>query len=153
VLKEKGAPASTIEANTKTIFTFSDQSVVTLVNDRVTQVTQSPPVAPARSELWSVPAANTERRRVVLSIGVGVLAAAIMFRMIFTSFQDFLECVRFYLQPDWISAFRGELVEDKWGTLKLFVWVTLSATAAIAYYGHSGGSLTSLMELLAHHHS
>lgn len=49
--------------------------------------------------------------------------------VIFRSWSGFWECVRFYFTPDWFSMIRGELMEDWWGTLKIFVFVALCVGA------------------------
>lgn len=49
--------------------------------------------------------------------------------VIFQSWSDFWECVRFYLTPNWYAMIRGELLDDWWGTLKIIVFVGLCAGA------------------------
>lgn len=69
------------------------------------------------------------------AIGVGVFIAALFFKLIFGDFQGFVEGVRYWFQPDFVSFVRGEWMEDKWGSLKLFIWIALSAGCGIlAYY-------------------
>ena len=70
-----------------------------------------------------------------LSILVGVVIAVALFRLFFKDFGDFLECVRFYLTPNIISMFRGELAEDWWGSTKLGVWIAVSiGMGFVAHY-------------------
>jgi hypothetical protein len=74
-------------------------------------------------------------RQVWAAIGVGVFIAALFFKLIFGDFQGFVECIRYWFQPDFVSFVRGEWMEDKWGSLKLFVWIALSVGCGIlAYY-------------------
>lgn len=54
-----------------------------------------------------------------ISIGIGWV--------IFSTWEEFFECVKFWLTPDIISMFRGEWVEDTWAELKLFAWLALCA--------------------------
>lgn len=48
-------------------------------------------------------------------------------RLIFPTWEDFGEAVRFWLTPDLLSMFRGEWAEDQWNELKLLVWIALCA--------------------------
>ena len=71
----------------------------------------------------------------VLSIVVGVLIAVGLFRLFFKDATDFLECVRYYFQPDILSVFRGEWLEDWWGSTKLGVWLAVSVGMGfVAHY-------------------
>ena len=54
--------------------------------------------------------------------------------VVFKDWGDFWECVKFWLTPDIISAFRGEWIEDQWAQMKLFLWVALCAGA---FFGES----------------
>jgi len=49
--------------------------------------------------------------------------------ILFKDWGNFWDCVKFWLTPDIISAFRGEWIEDQWAQMKLFVWVTLCTGA------------------------
>ncbi len=40
----------------------------------------------------------------------------------FKDAQSFVDAIRFWLTPDLISAFRGELWEDTWAQFMLLVW-------------------------------
>jgi hypothetical protein len=82
----------------------------------------------------------------VASIIVGVLMAALLYRLFFKDFADFVECLRFYFQPDIISAFRGELVEDWWGSTKLAVWLIVSIGMGAATYFKVGQWLPALKD-------
>ncbi len=69
------------------------------------------------------------------SIGVGLLIAAIIFKIIFDDTDDFIECIKYWGQGDFISLLRGEREEYRWDTLKLLVWIAISAAGGIcAYY-------------------
>jgi hypothetical protein len=68
------------------------------------------------------------------AIGVGVFIAVLFFKLIFGDFGGFIECVRYWFQSDFISAVRGEWTEDKWGSLKLFIWITLSIGCGVLSY-------------------
>ena len=52
--------------------------------------------------------------------------------VVFKDWGDFWECVKFWLTPDIISAFRGEWIEDQWAQMKLFVWLVLCLVAFCA---------------------
>ncbi len=43
--------------------------------------------------------------------------------VLFDTRANFLEALRFLGTSNWISALRGEAVEDYWETMKLGVWV------------------------------
>jgi hypothetical protein len=74
-------------------------------------------------------------RQVWAALGVGVFIGALFFKLIFGDFQGFVECVRYWFQPDFVSFVRGEWMEDKWGSLKFFIWIALSGGCGIlAYY-------------------
>lgn len=46
------------------------------------------------------------------SILAGALMAWLLFKIFFDDFEDLMECVRYWLTPDIVSAFRGEWTED-----------------------------------------
>jgi hypothetical protein len=68
------------------------------------------------------------------SFGVGVFIALLFFKIIFADFDGFIECVRYWFQPNFMSALRGEWTEDRWGSLKLFIWVALSVGCGVLAY-------------------
>ena len=67
-----------------------------------------------------------------ISIGAAVAVAAALYRLFFKDFSDFVECLRYYFQPNFISWLRGEWQEDWWASLKLGVWMTLSIVMGLA---------------------
>jgi hypothetical protein len=71
---------------------------------------------------------------IAISIAAGVIVAALLFRLLFKGFSDFINCLRFYFQPDIISLFRGELVQDFWASLRLGLWVGVSLIVTVATY-------------------
>ena len=140
VIKEKGRPVSVAEAGDRSILTFSDGTVVTLVNRRVTQVSSRPvypaTAAPAKRPATgggatSNPAGNW---RIFLAAGAGILAAILLAPLFFRGPGDFGEAVRYSMQPDWISLFRGEWIEDQWASLKIIVWLALSFGTGYSLY-------------------
>jgi hypothetical protein len=52
--------------------------------------------------------------------------------VLFKDWDNFWDCVKFWLTPDIISLFRGEWMEDQWAQMKLFVWLALCAGAVLA---------------------
>ena len=48
-------------------------------------------------------------------------------RYFFDDWRDFLDHLRLWYQPIWLSAFRGEFGEDMWAQAKLFVFLGLCA--------------------------
>ena len=151
LLREKGAPTTIIEGNGRSILTFSDHSIVTLVDDKVAEISQEPvvPLASQKSAAPTIPKLSVDRRTAFVAIGVSFLAALVVFRIFFSGLNDFIECVRFFLQPNWISAFRGEWAEDSWATAKLFVWFAFSAIPGIFYYGYCGGTIATAKQLFS----
>lgn len=61
-----------------------------------------------------------------LSLGIGWV--------MFDSWDDFWEAVKFWLTPDIVSIFRGEWVEDRWAELKLFYFLALCAMAVFGVH-------------------
>lgn len=61
---------------------------------------------------------------VPLYLGLGFL--------IFGSWSDFRDCLRFWLTPDWLSFLRGEYWADCWSELKIFLFAVL---CLLALYG------------------
>jgi hypothetical protein len=59
----------------------------------------------------------------VLNVPVYILIG----RQMFEDWQDFWECVRFYLTPDLLSAIRGERWDDLWAELRLFFFLAVCA--------------------------
>ncbi len=47
--------------------------------------------------------------------------------VLFSTWDEFFACVKFWLMPDIVSLFRGEWVEDWWAEFKLFVWAVFCA--------------------------
>jgi len=141
LLKEKGTPESIVAGGRRAILTFPDHTVVTLVDDRVTQIAGKPEYSDGSHRLVSLPAPiSNERHRSVIAACVGVATALLLFRIFFSGWSAFLECLRVSGQSDWISALRGEWLEDKWATIKLFAWAGLAACAGLAIYGFPAGS-------------
>jgi hypothetical protein len=70
-----------------------------------------------------------------ISVALGLMMAAALFRLFFKDFADFIDCLRYWFQPDIISMFRGEWQQDMWATLKLAVWGGLSCLMGLgAFY-------------------
>lgn len=71
---------------------------------------------------------------VATSILVGCLMAWVLFRIFFDDLTDLVECLRFWVTPDIISAFRGEWAEDQWAETKLFAYLAFSVGSGVATY-------------------
>ncbi len=48
-------------------------------------------------------------------------------RMFFEGWQDFLDHLRLWYQPLWLSALRGEFDADMWSGVKLLVYLLICA--------------------------
>ncbi len=70
----------------------------------------------------------------ILSIAAGLFTAALLFKVFFKDKDDFIECVKFWLTPDIISAFRGEYFDDYWAECKLLIWGGISAAISYGSY-------------------
>ena len=55
------------------------------------------------------------------------IAAALLYMLMFKNWDDFLECIKFWLMPDIISMFRGKYWEDAWAELKLLLWLGIGS--------------------------
>ena len=80
-------------------------------------------------------ATQTNPHLVFASLGLGAFVAFCFFKPFFGDWSGFRECIRYWFTSDLISLFRGEWTEDRWASLKLFVWLALSVgTMFLAYY-------------------
>lgn len=70
----------------------------------------------------------------LLAIASGAATAWGLFRLLFEGWDDFMECVRFWLTPDVVSWFRGEGAEDWWSELRLGLW--LGGSFGAGWGGH-----------------
>jgi hypothetical protein len=52
--------------------------------------------------------------------------------ILFKDWENFWDCLKFWLTPDIISLFRGEWIEDQWAQVKLSLWLVLCAGAVLA---------------------
>ncbi len=48
----------------------------------------------------------------IVGILVGCIIAAVSFKPLFGSFDDFFDCIKFWFKPDIFSAFDGQFWED-----------------------------------------
>ncbi|MBN2683655.1 MAG: hypothetical protein JXR40_00115, partial [Pontiellaceae bacterium] len=74
------------------------------------------------------------RTLVLIGVGVagGITALSLMFKPFFGDFSGFLDCVRYTIQPNWISAFTGEFFDDFWGEFKLYIWFVAGILVGLA---------------------
>lgn len=52
----------------------------------------------------------------------------------YDSWEGFLDSLRLFFQPSWLSFLRGEWAEDNWELLKLFFFLVVCAALATAAY-------------------
>lgn len=52
----------------------------------------------------------------------------------YNGWDDFLDNLRLFFQPSWLSFLRGEWGEDNWATLKLVFYFVLCGAVATAVY-------------------
>ena len=67
----------------------------------------------------------------MMSILAFVLTLWFMYRVLFGSKEELVECLKFWFTPDVVSMFRGQFWDDHWAEFKLFIW--LGSASAIAY--------------------
>ena len=67
-------------------------------------------------------------------IVVNIPVYYLFWKWLFGSWEEFWECLRFWLTPDIISAFRGEYFEDFWSEMKLAWWLLVCAFAVGVEY-------------------
>ena len=73
-------------------------------------------------------------KALILAILSGVATLIISFKLFFRDRYDFWECIKYYLTPDIISAFRGDWKHDIWAEATLFVWFALAGFTAFLVY-------------------
>ncbi len=126
-------------------FVGSDQVVIRRDRDRKTFTIRINTLSNADQKyLQSVrdrkSASKVKVSPLVLKIGTGVLVIVDIFlfillgKVFFGGLSGFVECLRFWFQPDWISWFRGEGFEDMAGEFKLFVYFVLCVAIVIGEF-------------------
>lgn len=63
---------------------------------------------------------------------VGLVFAIVTGRKVFDGWGGFLESLRFWFQPGWLSAMRGEFWEDVGAEFKLILWFIAGFVALVA---------------------
>jgi hypothetical protein len=51
----------------------------------------------------------------------------VFWKMFFGSWDNFLESLRYWFQPDWLSVLRGEYTDDFYASLKMLIFLLLCA--------------------------
>ena len=57
---------------------------------------------------------------------VFILTAGLLFNIVFSSKDDFIDSVKYYFTPDVWSVFKGEFHQGSVAQGKLFIWLALS---------------------------
>jgi len=73
-------------------------------------------------------------RLLVLAATLAVPVSLWLWHRFFDDWDDFLECLRYWFQPDWVSLLRGEWQEDWWATLRLLIYLVCCAAIVVALY-------------------
>lgn len=68
------------------------------------------------------------------AVMAGLANAAMLYYLLFKDFDDFVECLKFWLMPDIISLFQGKWLDDTWAEIKLLVWLGISVAVGILTY-------------------
>lgn len=75
------------------------------------------------------------RPKLFITCAVAAIPAYIAVGSVFyDSWEDFLDCLRLWFQPGWLSALRGEWSEDNWQTLKLLLYLLMCVAIATTAY-------------------
>ena len=69
----------------------------------------------------------------IFAIAAALLTAVLLYMWLFKDWDDFLECVKFWLMPDIVSMFRGKYWEDAWAEFKLLLWLGISIGVGALY--------------------
>ena len=77
----------------------------------------------------------------ILSVIAGIGVMILLFKPLFGTKEEFIDCVKFWFKPDFLSLFSGEYFEDRWSEMKLGLWILCGVIAGI---GVSAG-LTKLL--------
>lgn len=64
----------------------------------------------------------------------GLVTSILMYKVVFSDKDDFIECVKFWLTPDIVSMFRGKYWDDHWGEFKLIIWLGVSFAVGYGVY-------------------
>ena len=76
-----------------------------------------------------------DRPQLFIICAVAAIPAYIVVGSVFyDSWDDFLDGLRLWFQPGWLSALRGEWSEDNWETLKLLFYLLVCASMATTAY-------------------
>ena len=70
----------------------------------------------------------------VICMLVAIPAYIAIGSVFYDSWEDFLDSLRLFFQPSWLSFLRGEWGEDNWVTFKLFFYLILCVAFATAIY-------------------
>ena len=71
---------------------------------------------------------------VVLAILGGSAVGYMLYKLLFDTLDEFMDCVRFWFTPDIISLFRGQYYEDAWAEMKLILWLAISIGSGYGIY-------------------
>ncbi len=63
--------------------------------------------------------------------------------VVFREWDEFVECVRFWITPEIVSAFQGEYYDSFWGKMRLGLWAILCVASI-------GGEYYLLMKYFLH---
>lgn len=74
----------------------------------------------------------------IYAIAATLLTAALLYTLLFEDRREFAECVKYTFTPDIISALQGKWHDDIWMSLKLSLWLAVSAGVGVLAYIHFG---------------
>jgi hypothetical protein len=68
------------------------------------------------------------------SLIISIPLCFVIARVIFEDWEGFWHSFRLSLQPDLISMFRGEWLEDQWQTIKFYIFLIVGAAVITGVY-------------------
>lgn len=71
---------------------------------------------------------------IILAILGGSAVGYMLYKLLFDTLDEFMDCVRFWFTPDIISLFRGQYYEDAWAEMKLILWLAISIGSGYGIY-------------------
>lgn len=71
---------------------------------------------------------------IILAILGGSAVGYMLYKLLFDTLDEFMDCVGFWFTPDIISLSRGQYYEDAWAEMKLILWLAISIGSGYGIY-------------------
>lgn len=69
-----------------------------------------------------------------IAIACGLCMLALSYWVMFTDYDDFCDCISYAIQPDIYSWYKGELGEDWWAEMRIYLWLAVSSAAGFGVH-------------------